>query len=900
MASIYVLPDLSGYVNPTIVDNPSLFPDPTTVPGAWYLAENSSGYRWLFTYKSEGLYYSNGVKWITGNQILPLTQVELDAGTETEKYVNAFTFENAAKWLTKLNVSVFEEQNQTIKDPTGFPNRTDSTFSFDDGTRTFTIQPTGVSFDYWTQGTKNTITTSKTLVLPNVTAKYFIYFNEVGQTLGYSTTFSDAILNLKVLVATVYYNATTGKGEFVVDERHGLTMDWATHFHLHNAFGTRYYGGFGLSYTPGDGSLDAHAEISLGGGTIADEDIPTTIVDAASPSAFFEQILSPIAQIPVVYKLGAGEWQKDTANNWPIKDGGGNIYYNLETLGTYSLQAVTNNSYVAVWIFATPEVSTPVISILGQREDASLNDAKNNNTYDTIDWGDLPSQEYKILYRIIYEYKNTYANSVKAKIVDVLDLRGSIDGTLASGNFTPVADHGNLIGLADDDHPQYHNDARGDLRYPPLSRTLTINGVTYDLSANRSWTVATGSSWNSVVIVNSVSDLPAASGGTHLLLDNTTYWFSEGTFNFTNTLTLGTGTNIFGITKGTTILNYTGSGNFINITNKNNTLRNLQFLGTASGTLYNVTNASTNTLNVEDCNINTWGSYGTVNGGGYVCFNTIHLAPSVGLTFTGTLRNLILLNSSFRTLTASSYYLRFNNAAANSIRIANNLFDINTNGIGIQQSGTFSVTAAKGLLTSNVFNFLGTPSSGTSGFDHTSTAWRFTGNEGIANKVEEIFFSSSEANASGTGTNPTTSAPAGYLTLPNTGTRVIVMAGGNADNNSVSYDFKMPDDYFSGGEILIQYSNAVGATGNIRWQGQVHSKNIGDSLDTQTEIGLGVTVSTVTGNTRAQGTITPNAANFAAGKFITIRIYRLGNDAADTANNQNAYIVGVTFKYNAR
>lgn len=32
-----------------------------------------------------------------------------------------------------------------------------------------------------------------------------------------------------------------------------------------------------------------------------------------------------------------------------------------------------------------------------------------------------------------------------------------------------VSDHGALTGLLDDDHPQYHNDARGDLRYTPLS-----------------------------------------------------------------------------------------------------------------------------------------------------------------------------------------------------------------------------------------------------------------------------------------------------------------------------------------------------------------------------------------------------------------------------------------------
>lgn len=35
-----------------------------------------------------------------------------------------------------------------------------------------------------------------------------------------------------------------------------------------------------------------------------------------------------------------------------------------------------------------------------------------------------------------------------------------------------VADHGDLTGLTDDDHPQYHNDARGDARYWPLSTDL--------------------------------------------------------------------------------------------------------------------------------------------------------------------------------------------------------------------------------------------------------------------------------------------------------------------------------------------------------------------------------------------------------------------------------------------
>jgi len=34
-----------------------------------------------------------------------------------------------------------------------------------------------------------------------------------------------------------------------------------------------------------------------------------------------------------------------------------------------------------------------------------------------------------------------------------------------SGGGGGVTDHGGLTGLADDDHSQYHNDTRGDIRY---------------------------------------------------------------------------------------------------------------------------------------------------------------------------------------------------------------------------------------------------------------------------------------------------------------------------------------------------------------------------------------------------------------------------------------------------
>lgn len=40
------------------------------------------------------------------------------------------------------------------------------------------------------------------------------------------------------------------------------------------------------------------------------------------------------------------------------------------------------------------------------------------------------------------------------------------------------SDHGALTGLADDDHPHYHNNARGDARYAALSHTHIIANIT--------------------------------------------------------------------------------------------------------------------------------------------------------------------------------------------------------------------------------------------------------------------------------------------------------------------------------------------------------------------------------------------------------------------------------------
>ena len=48
---------------------------------------------------------------------------------------------------------------------------------------------------------------------------------------------------------------------------------------------------------------------------------------------------------------------------------------------------------------------------------------------------------------------------------------------------TTIVDHGDCSGLLDDDHPQYHNDARGDIRYYQKSEVYIVSSESFTLDA---------------------------------------------------------------------------------------------------------------------------------------------------------------------------------------------------------------------------------------------------------------------------------------------------------------------------------------------------------------------------------------------------------------------------------
>lgn len=359
-------------------------------------------------------------------------------------------------------------------EPTGFPNVTDSVISFVPGTRTFTIAPVVTSFDIYSGGVKYTFSSAQNVVIPNTTGLHFIYFNAAGTLVSSLTPWSFG--TGLVFVATVYWNSGVPTQYILGEERHGLVMDWRTHQYLHETRRTVFVNGFGLSGYALDVDNDADVTYGVGNGQIDDEDLRHSIVHSATPTNPFEQILTDPAQIPVYYRSGAGgPWVVDAATTFPFKNtAAGRVNYNSELGGTWAQTEVTNNYYVAYWVFATNNPLSPIVSVQGQRQDSNLTDARTNNGFESLNLGTLPAVEWKILYRVIYRTNNVYGGTRKARLSAIDDFRTA---ALQAGLATAATAHSSLSGLpVGNDHPQYQLRAEQSLAdgYPSLDGLAKI------------------------------------------------------------------------------------------------------------------------------------------------------------------------------------------------------------------------------------------------------------------------------------------------------------------------------------------------------------------------------------------------------------------------------------------
>jgi hypothetical protein len=392
--------------------------------------------------------------------------------------------------VDKARHDTLSEIPDVTKEPTGFENRTDSVISFNNANRTFTIEPTVDEYAVFIKGNKVVIDTPLSVQIPDTYGNYYFSILPNG-TLEFQTIFDISTLSDKAYISYVLWDVVNQEAILFAEERHGLTMDWATHGYLHQTVGLQLVSGANIDFDDlGDGTEASDAQIALSDMSVFDEDIRVQISNSATPSNPFEQILFPIAEIPIYYRAN-GEWIKQPATQYPISFGTVRANYNLNNNGVFSLeQAPSDDNYIASYIFATTNINEPVIAILSQDVYTDLDDATSRANWSSISFGDIPFQEIKLLYTVYYKTNSSYTNAVRSKIELVQDFRFGFDKGVSA--LSQITEHSLLTGLNSDDHLQYLN--RSGVR--PMTGNLslgsnditnvgTVNGVVVEAHSSR-------------------------------------------------------------------------------------------------------------------------------------------------------------------------------------------------------------------------------------------------------------------------------------------------------------------------------------------------------------------------------------------------------------------------------
>lgn len=341
-----------------------------------------------------------------------------------------------------------------VTNTNGFPEdqRTGTTLSVIDGTRTFTIAPTGSEFHYYIAGQKYERTSSDSVVFTNTEGPHIIYYD--GTTLTALAGPTDAqvedIIKNKCIVSYIYWDATNSETIVINDERHGISMSPDTHYNLHNTRGSQYLNGLAISgiLSEQDGSSDTHAQFGVGSGETLDEDIKTEYSAIAST-----------AGLSIYYLEGANNYlRKATETGFSVLldttagvGATGRPVFNEYTGGAWQLTTVPDNSYFLVHVFGINGYTgeDQQIAIMGQDTYGNVTIARAGAQTEISNLiSVLPAPERVPIATIIFQSRSTYTNSVLSRIRTTdtgEDYVNWLTTELASGN-TPNS-HNNLTDL---------------------------------------------------------------------------------------------------------------------------------------------------------------------------------------------------------------------------------------------------------------------------------------------------------------------------------------------------------------------------------------------------------------------------------------------------------------------
>ena len=307
------------------------------------------------------------------------------------------------------------DQFDATMEPTGFPALADSDVNYNHTTKKVTISPTAGYFTYWHKGKLYTKNAAEDVSI-NVSFNGMFYIYYDGPTL----TISEAPWNLSTHcpVATLYYN---GLGGLLSDERHGISMSWGTQVSSLETDGVKY--GYGLSCDFGNSTFTVYS------GYIYNADMRVDI-DTTTECLVLNR-----------FGVGGAYWDWAGPQATYFKESGGVLQYDSNGTPTN----VTDNYYVAMWLFATNDFDNPIYAVVGQRQDSTLQAARDNNKYESLNLITRPSLCMKLLARAIIKRSGTsevFQEFQDYRMADTSSLNNAV-----------VRDHGTLTGLGDPDHP---------------------------------------------------------------------------------------------------------------------------------------------------------------------------------------------------------------------------------------------------------------------------------------------------------------------------------------------------------------------------------------------------------------------------------------------------------------
>lgn len=334
----------------------------------------------------------------------------------------------------------------------GVQNASDVALSSDGGTPpTITLTFTGTVY-VWSDGIRYAKTGSENIQITDVSGTHVIYYD--GDTLTAVANPShdsvDAIIEDKAIIAIIYWNTNSDTAPVLADELHGIKMPGATHHYLHDTRGSAYEDGAAISGFILNTASDAALTFDLSDLEFYDEDIKVDIIDGLA-SVQYEQVLTGDAEIPVLYRDAIDQsWVEQAASTLPYLVGGSPRLQYMDKDNSYALTEIGVAKFCSYWLVATNDWQYPIKMIPGDQEYDTANDVENNAPNEIVNFGDLPSAEFIVLYQFVMQA--SVGGTKNAKIVEIVDYRESgKSGTAAN----PATDHGGLSGLNDDDHPQY-------------------------------------------------------------------------------------------------------------------------------------------------------------------------------------------------------------------------------------------------------------------------------------------------------------------------------------------------------------------------------------------------------------------------------------------------------------